>query len=193
MMNLISRFPVVLFIVAACALIGCGEKNEIKAPGAGEADSSLTGKLRPDQQIYGAAVELFRGSGRTTQIRADYIEKYSKQDSALAWKLNVSFYNDSGLVTTHLIADSGLVREITQEMVANGHVVVTTEDSSRLETQQLFWNGRDEMVTTDSFVTIYQKGDTLRGYGLEADRGLKRVKIKRQVTGTLKNAEGVTE
>ncbi|UCD94181.1 MAG: LPS export ABC transporter periplasmic protein LptC [Candidatus Zixiibacteriota bacterium] len=181
-------------LVILAAMLGCGEKNEIKAPGVGEADSLASVRIRPDQQISEAEIALFNGPVRTTVIKADYIEKFNKQDSTLAWGLDVYFYDREGKESSHLVADSGLVRETTKMLVANGNVVVVTpEDSARLETEQLFWNGRSEMITTDKFVTIYQHGDTLQGYGLEADRGLKRVKIKRQVKGTVKSTEGVTE
>ena len=184
-----------IFVFAILALIlGCGEKNEIKAPGVGEADSSATTRMRPDQQISGAEIALFSGPVRTTLIKADYIEKFNKQDSALAWGLDVHFYDSEGKESSHLVADSGLVRETTKMLVANGNVVVVTpEDSAWLKTEQLFWNGRSEMITTEKFVTIYQHGDTLQGYGLEADRGLKRVKIKRQVKGTVKQTKELTE
>jgi LPS export ABC transporter protein LptC len=175
-------------------MLGCGEKNEIKAPGVGEADSSTTTRMRPDQQISGAEIALFDGPVRTTVIKADYIEKFNKQDSTLAWGLDVHFYDSEGKESSHLVADSGLVRETTKMLVANGNVVVVTpEDSAWLKTEQLFWNGRSEMITTEKFVTICQHGDTLQGYGLEADRGLKRIKIKRQVKGTVKQTKELTE
>jgi LPS export ABC transporter protein LptC len=188
------RIPTIFFVVILAGGLGCGEKDEIKAPGASEADSTGISRVRPDQQISGAEIGLFNGPVKTAKIKADYIEKFSKQDSTLAWGLDVYFYDRKGKQSSHLVADSGLVRETTKMLVANGNVVVVTpEDSARLETEQLFWNGRTEMITTDKFVTIYQHGDTLQGYGLEADRGLKRIKIKRQVKGTVKKTEGITE
>jgi len=173
---------------------GCSDKNEIKTPGASDTESPDASIIRPDQQIMGAEIALFKGSVETTNIKADYIEKYNKQDSTLAWGLNVHFYDKDGKETSHLVADSGLVRETVQWMMANGNVVVTSgRDSSRLETQQLFWDGRDQKVTTDSFVTIYQDGDTLMGYGFEADQDLRGFKIKRQVSGAFKDTEEISK
>lgn len=193
MMKMCKRLFQILALSAIYAVTGCSDKSEIKAPGVSQADSTEVVRLRPDQQIRGAHIGLFDGSIKTTDIQAEYIEKYVKQDSTLAWGLVVHFYDADGKETSNLTADSGLVRESIKWMVANGNVVVVTEDSSRLETEQLFWHGTERMIKTDSFVTIYQHGDTLRGYGLETDEGLKRVKIKRQVSGTLKSTKGVTE
>jgi LPS export ABC transporter protein LptC len=188
------RLTTVIIILFLAAVVGCSDKNEIKAPGAGDGSLADTSAIRPDQQIKGASIFLFKGSVRSTEIKADYIEKYNKQDSTLAWGLDVHFYNSMGGETSHLIADSGLVRESVQYMVANGHVVVVSkEDNSRLETEQLFWNGLEQKVTTDAFVTIYQDGDTLMGYGFEADQDLKGFKIKRQVSGAFKDTKDLTE
>nr|MBN2278608.1 LPS export ABC transporter periplasmic protein LptC [candidate division Zixibacteria bacterium] len=192
-MALIKKQLTNAVIIFLSILLSCSEKDEIKAPGSAETDSDGKELMRPDQQIRGAQILLYKGSLVTTDIRADYIEKYDKRDSALAWKLDVLFYNDRGELTSSLVADSGLVRESANWMVANGDVVVIgKEDSARLETQQLFYYGQSETIETDSFVTIYQRGDTLRGYGMKADRGLKRVKIKRQVSGTLQNTGEIT-
>jgi len=189
-----NKFSAFIMITIIALFAGCGEKEGIKAPGAGVAATPDSNVIRPDQQIKGAVISLFEGSVVTTDIRADYIEKYNKQDSTLAWGLNVHFFEKSGKKTSHLVADSGVVRETVKWMMANGNVVVTSfEDSSRLETQQLFWDGREQKVTTDSFVTIYQDGDTLMGYGFEADQDLKGFKIKRQVSGAFKNTEDITE
>ena len=74
-----------------------------------------------------------------------------------------------------------------------GNVVVTTSDSAILYTEQLRHNTANDMIETDKFVTIIQHGDTIQGYGLEADRGLKNIKIKKNVTGTLQGTEEVLE
>jgi len=193
-MDLLRKTPALLLIIILGLIVSCSEKNEIRSPGGDDGDGSTESVQRPDQQIRGAQIFLYKGSVITTDIQADYIEKFSKRDSTPAWGLNVYFYNPEGEMTSHLEADSGLVRESSNWMVANGNVVViNTEDSARLETEQLYYYGRTETIETDSFVTIYQRGDTLRGYGLKADQGLKRVRIKRQVSGTLQNADNMAD
>jgi len=182
-------YTILVFVLAA-VLINCGSKNEIKAPASGP-DSTSAHKIRPDQQLRNARIFLYNKATRTTDIRADYIEKYDKFDSTLAWNLKVDFFDSAGNEISNLTADSGLVRERTNSMVANGHVIVVSADSSRLETEQLLWNARDNKIETDKFVRIIQKGDTTTGYGLEADQKLTRIRIKKQVSGALKSTEGV--
>ncbi|MCX6825784.1 MAG: LPS export ABC transporter periplasmic protein LptC [candidate division Zixibacteria bacterium] len=183
-------YHIVIFSLTI-VLSGCGTKDEIKAP-AVTADSVKVAKVRPDQQLRNAHIILYNKALKTTDVQADYVEKYEKYDSTLAWILKVLFFDSTGREVSNLVADSGLVREKTNTMVANGHVVVITEDSARLETEQLSWNARDNKIESDSFVTIYQRGDTLTGYGLEADQRLTRIKIKKQVTGSIKNTGRIT-
>jgi LPS export ABC transporter protein LptC len=183
----------VIAVVFSCCLIACSERNEIKAPGVGEGDSTMIVGLRPDQQTKNANINLYSGSVKTTDIKADYICKYTKQDSTLAWGLNVHFFNSEGKETSHLIADSGLIRESIKWMVANGNVVVIDEFGTKLETEQLFWSDRDNRVTTEKFVTIYQDGDTLMGTGFESGFPFKGFKIKRGHYGTYQNVDEIEE
>ena len=169
---------------------GCGSENEIKAPPAGT-DSLGMAKIRPDQQLRNARILLYEKALLTTDIKADSIEKYEKQDSTLAWKLDVRFFDSTGKKISTLSADSGLVRERTNLMTANGHVVVVSEDSSKLMTEQLLWNAQKNKIETDKFVTLIQHGDTLTGYGLDADQKLNKIRIKNQVSGKLKNTQGI--
>ncbi len=168
-------------------VIGCASKSEIKAPPGG--GDTLTAVIRPDQQMRNAQIFFYDKATRKTEILADYIEKYEKQDSTLAWGLTVYFYDSTGKEISNLVADSGLVRERTNMMVANGNVKVLAEDSSLLFTEQLLWNARESKIETDKFVTIIQKGDTLTGYGLEADEGLSKITIKKQVSGRFKDTK----
>ncbi len=189
---LADRFIIVL-LLAIFLMVGCSERNEIKAPGVGQADSAVVAGLRPDQQIKDARIGLFSGSVRTTDIMADHIDKFTKQDSTLAWGLNVYFYDTDGKQTSHLTADSGLIREVSKWMMANGNVVVIDKDGIRLETEQLFWSGRDNRVTTDKFVTIYQDGDTLMGTGFESGFPFKGFKIKKGYRGTYQKVDEIEE
>jgi len=181
----------ILAVIAAMTIYGgCGSENEIKAPPAGT-DSLGMAKIRPDQQLRNARILLYEKALLTTDIKADSIEKYEKQDSTLAWKLDVRFFDSTGKKISTLSADSGLVRERTNLMTANGHVVVVSEDSSKLMTEQLLWNAQKNKIETDKFVTLIQHGDTLTGYGLDADQKLNKIRIKNQVSGKLKNTQGI--
>ncbi len=183
-----------LLILTLFVLFACGENDEIKAPGvqAGtEADSSV---IRPDQEFKDAQIFLYDKDRMTTDIKAGYIEKYEKQDSTLAWHLEVFFYDSTGTQKSHLVADSGLIREEVNLMDAYGHVKIISDDSAKLFSQHLNYNSGENLITTDSFVTIItQAGDTVQGYGFEADPKLGNWSLKRQVSGSMKNTRPFLE
>ncbi|MCP4706690.1 MAG: LPS export ABC transporter periplasmic protein LptC, partial [candidate division Zixibacteria bacterium] len=135
----------------------------------------------------------YDGAVITTDLYADYIEKFEPYDSTQAWKLDVYFYDNEGNQISTLTADSGLVREQVNFMEVFGNVIVTTEDSAVLYTEQLRHNTTDDKIETDKFVRIIQHGDTIQGYGFESDRKLRNIKIKERVTGTLQGTEEIIE
>ena len=188
MIKFISR----IFVSFLLILPGCSERNEIKAPGVGD-DEPVENVIRPDEQIKNAQITLFDGSIKTVDILADYIEKYNKQDSALAWDLDVTFFDSEGKVSSKLFADSGYIRESIKYMVANGNVVVLSEDSSRLETEQLIWHGSKDKIENDVFVRLYQHGDTLEGIGIESFKPYKGFKIKKQGKGVFQDLNRVED
>ncbi|HNN80163.1 MAG TPA: LPS export ABC transporter periplasmic protein LptC, partial [Leptospiraceae bacterium] len=51
------------------------------------------------------------------------------------------------------------------------------EDSRHLKAEELFYDLEKETLNTDKPVTIIMKGTTINGIGMEADKGLNKVKI----------------
>jgi LPS export ABC transporter protein LptC len=168
--------------------VACGENDEIKAPGAGTADADSIA-IRPDQQFRDAQIFLYDKDRVTTDIKAGYIEKYDKQDSTLAWKLEVIFFDSTGARKSRLVSDSGLIREEVNIMDVYGHVRIINNDSAKLFSTHLNYNSAYNLITTDSFVVIIPGvGDTVQGYGFEADPKLGNWSLKRQVSGSMINA-----
>ncbi|HSG99091.1 MAG TPA: LPS export ABC transporter periplasmic protein LptC [candidate division Zixibacteria bacterium] len=170
-----------LSLVVACA--------EIKSPEDDSADVSVADSLqssaRPDQESEHARINLYEGVRVSTAITADMIWKYSLKDSVVARGLEVDFYDSTGALSAHLVSDSGVILETRRIMIAIGGVVVVNADSTRLTTEELQWNNKTGLITSDRYVTIVENGDTLRGYGFETDRSMRRIKIRRQVEASL--------
>ena len=79
---------------------------------------------------------------------------------------------------------SGVVSNRTGDLIAYGHVVVTTEDSTVLKTDSLAWFNRRQIIETDAPVEIVSPQGTVEGIGLISDANLRRIEIKEQVSGT---------
>ena len=178
---------VIVILLAFCACDNNSERNDSAGESAKSSDSTL---VRPDQQFRNAHIFLYNGSQITTDIKASYIEKYDKQDSTLAWDLEVFFFDSTGAQKSHLISDSGLIREQVNLMDVYGNVKIIGDDSATLYSEHLNYNSIKNLIATDSFVTILPNDeDTIRGYGFEADPKLGNWSLKRQVSGSMKGGE----
>lgn len=118
----------VLMLAAGCA----GDEPEEKPTKA---------KQFPDQILTDFRVEMTRGDLRTAVIEADKGVVYRKRDSMIVEVLEADLYDNEGVLSSKLWADSGLVRERSQEMVAFGNVRLNGRDSVRLTSDSLFWYG----------------------------------------------------
>ena len=177
-----------IFIALAALLVlqtGCSNhetstKTEIVA------DST-----RPDSEMRGATIDMLEGERVKTRIRADRILKFESKDSTMGYVVHADFFDSLGNVTSRLEGDSALIREMTNHFHVYGRVVVVSEDGSTLETDYLHWNPEIQKIQTDAFVKVTRKGDVVTGWGLETDQRLKRIKILRQVSGTIQNTDDV--
>lgn len=139
---------------------------------------------RPDTEIRDARILVFNKERVTTEIIARRVLTFEARDSTIAHALHVTSFDSMGQSVSLLTSDSGLIKEATGYMIAFGQVSVHTQDSTRLETEQLHWDLRKNIIATDAFVRITRKnGDYICGSGLVSDPKLKLLKIPNPVKG----------
>jgi LPS export ABC transporter protein LptC len=147
--------------------------------------SSDLDSLLPDSDMEGARIFMYDRSIVTAEINAKRVRKFESLDSTMAYDLKIDLFDDQGKVISQVVGDSGLIRESTEDLHMYGHVVVKTDNDSRLETDSLYFDPQTDSIYTDEFVRISRPGDTLTGWGLQADRALNGLRILRQVSGTI--------
>ena len=175
--------------IAGLLLAGCGSDQTNTSNLSSEADSIS----RPDSEVVGAKIYLYNKGKVTSEILSEKIFKFEAEDSTVAYKLDIDVYDSLGLVSTEIVGDSGIIRENKGQLNIYGNVVVTTDDSTRLETESLWWDSNTDRIKTDAFVRITRGEDTITGWGLDADNRLKDFKILSQVSGTLTDPEKVRQ
>jgi LPS export ABC transporter protein LptC len=67
---------------------------------------------------------------------------------------------------------------------AKNDVVVINENGEKLNTEQLFWDQKEQKITSNTFVKITRKTEIIMGDGLESNQDFTRYKIKK-IRGTL--------
>lgn len=184
MINILS-FKIALLAALWLLLAGCSSREKVSS----DTDSTDRSQLLPDSELRGATIYLYEKDKVTTEIHAERLLKFESKDSTMAYSLDMDFFDSSGQVTTKLVGDSGIIREISNQLYVYGNVVVVTADNSRLETDYLYWNTNKDKIETDAFVRITKKDDVITGWGMEADPGLTRIKVLNRVSGTVHDAE----
>ena len=186
-----SRSLASTFLVFA-ALVGLSGCSSDQGP---QSQSADTDSLLPDSDMEGARIYMYDRSIVTAEINARQVRKFESIDSTMAYDLKIDLFDNQGSVVSQVVSDSGLIRESTEDLHLYGHVVVITDSESRLETDSLYFDPQTDSIYTDEFVRISRPGDTLTGWGLQADRALNGLRILRQVSGTIsgeKKKEGVS-
>lgn len=182
---LTSRVLVLFCLSGLLVMNSCAEVQETKNSSEPTLADSLKSSSLPDQESENATITLYQEDRRSTLIFAEMIWSYTMKDSVVAKALTVDFFDSSGIANAHLVSDSGIILETRKLMIAIGSVRLVNEDSTILLTERLQWNNRTGMITSDEFVEIISKKDTLRGIGFETDRTMRNIKLHHQVEGSL--------
>jgi LPS export ABC transporter protein LptC len=170
----------VLLIVGAMIFSGCEEKIQPSAL------SMLDSQTLPQQESWNSTI-VVSDSGRITAIiRAGYIRAFElDRKTQMSQGVRVRFFNPQGIQTSVLTSEEGNVDETTNNLEARKNVVVVSSDSSRMTTEQLFWDNQRQLIFTPAYVQITSAKDKLQGHGFESDQSLKNYRIFR-VTGQSK-------
>ncbi|MDZ7796643.1 MAG: LPS export ABC transporter periplasmic protein LptC [Candidatus Marinimicrobia bacterium] len=123
----------------------------------------------PDQEIWNTRVTVSRSGEVSSEIYAAHLVKYEDtRDMIIRDSMRIDFYKD-GKHTSYLTADSGLVNEKKENIVAIGNVVMVSDSGFTAYTDSLFWNNDSNKVYTNSAIQIFSEHDTLYGTDFVSD------------------------
>jgi LPS export ABC transporter protein LptC len=145
----------------------------------------------PDSEVRIARIQLYKKGEVTAEILSDKIIKFDAQDSTMAYKLDINIFDSLGQATTEITGDSGVIREGRGIVNIYGNVVVIINDTTRLDTDYLWWNSNNNRIKSDAFVRITRGSDVITGWGLDADNKLNSFRILNQVSGEISDKEAL--
>ncbi len=99
--------------------------------------------------------------------------------------IKVEFLDENLAITSVLTAKTAYREEFKKRIIARDSVVLLSKNSERLETNELYWNEEQELLTTEKFVKITKPGEVIFGYGLDANQDFSHWTI-RVPTGRIK-------
>jgi LPS export ABC transporter protein LptC len=106
--------------------------------------------------------------------RESYV--YTKEDRTVLYNLHFIQFEDKK-VTSELKSDWGEVNHTTKLLLLKGNIHLTTPDNKSLQTDELSYNLETEELVSDSDVSVYSSGTSIRGRGLRAKRDLNQFTI----------------
>jgi lipopolysaccharide export system protein LptC len=117
-------------------------------------------------------------------------EKIERQ--SIYGNVKINTYDANGKVSVTITGDSSVVSGNNNHMFIYSRVVAITQTNSKLETDSLHWNPDVDSIQTDAFVKFTRGADdVLTGWGLRADRDLRKIRILREVSGTIKQTDSM--
>lgn len=125
-----------------------------------------------DQILETMDFNLTTDGVRRTRVIADTAYLYEPTQLARLKKVKVTFYDVAGVERSTVVGDSGLYHTRDGSMEAWGHVVGTTPDGKKLQTEQLRYDSRKHEISSDTPFIFDKPGDPgqhLTGNGFVSD------------------------
>jgi LPS export ABC transporter protein LptC len=172
--------PILLISLAWFVLSGCEHRIHPSVV------DGLSVDDLPSQESWNSIIILSKDGNVSAVIHAGYIAMYSdRKRTYLEEGVHVDFLDQEGNITSVITSDRGEVDELLQDLSAFGNVVLESDDGTVLKTEEIHYQDAADRVYTEKFVEITSPDETIYGYGLESDAGLKNYTIFR-VTGRTK-------
>ena len=158
-----------------------------------ENDPGEVHKLTPDQDIPLEVQENFKlvytdSSFKRMELMAPLAERYPQvEEPYLEFRrgIRVRFFNASGEEESRLRADYAIQFIEKHLWRAEGDVEVYNSNTKEtLNTEELFWDERKEIIYSDKFVKITTEEEIIMGEGFKADQNFSRYELNK-VTGTI--------
>jgi len=161
----------VLPLTLCLFFVGCGQKAP---PPSGDVPQGLV----PDQIIEGFSLMETENGKKQWVLTSPKASNYEKQKTVQIEGVKIDFYRVNEELYSTLTADRGTVNTTSNDMVAQGHVLVVSRDGAKLETNLLRWDNARQKIMSDDSVRITRGKTVMTGIGLESDPSLEHVVIK---------------
>lgn len=109
-------------------------------------------------------------------VKAKHVEMTQDKNRALLQGLTADFYKDDNEI--HLTADKGEVNRQEQTVYIEGHVEGTSKDGMVLHAENLSYDGKTEILSTDKFFTAEKDNRVLTADSFTGDRVLQQLTAK---------------
>ena len=140
------------------------------------------------------AYHVYKDSGRITSklitpLMLDFTNRKKHPYKEFPSGIKIINFENKGLDSITITGNYALSFEKTSISEIKGNVIVVNHrDSSRLETEQLFWDQTTNYFVSEKAFTLTKKNDTIYGIGFESKEDLTR-HLAKKTTGKLETTE----
>jgi LPS export ABC transporter protein LptC len=114
----------------------------------------------------------------SVKMTADLVYEFVNGDREFPKGVSIEFYDEFGKISSTLKANQAFFFKEENKWRGQGNVEVKNIlQNEQLNTEELFWNPKDQKIYTDKFVTIRQQSNVIYGEGLDAKQDLSSYKI----------------
>lgn len=132
----------------------------------------------PIGEVLNATIYYSDSAKVKMRMTTPKLYNYGNGDSEYPDGLFMEFFDNEGNLTSSLEADYCYYTKKDDLYKATGNVIIKNlEKGDRMDTEELFWNKKEEEVFTDKFVRIEKDGDLHLGDGLKAKQDFSWYKI----------------
>ncbi len=162
------------FILLAIVIMGCSEEQSAPRQKPSDIPSISIDHFQLTETRQGRRLWVLNA------VTADVFTNLIQAET-----VTIYFYNEQPVPYSVLTAHRATLNTSTHDIVVREQVVLVTDDSTRLNTDSLFWRNDSQRIITDSYVRILKPDSTiLEGNGLATTPDLKKIEIIGTVTGT---------
>ena len=153
-------------------------------------ETFATNKNLPTETIKEAEL-IYTEKGKVkVKIIAQKIERYAATSTInFSEGIVVHFFNDSAIITSTLTAQDAIIDEKKEQMMAQVNVELINQKQEKLNTEQLIWDERTNLIFTEKLVRITTKDEVIFGEGFESTTDFSSYKIT-NVRGSINIKDG---
>ncbi len=172
-----SRIPgrahlILPLLLAAAWTAACNETDT--APIA----SPLLLETGADRVAIGLQTVITRDGVNAGEVFADTAFFYDDSTTYLLSNPVLTLFTEQGVLRARVTAEKGRMDLTTDELNAQGDVVLTIVDGNRrVESQELNYAPGGDRIWSDSFTVLHEQGSVLEGMGFSSDLDFRQLRV----------------
>ena len=113
------------------------------------------------------------------KIMAEKIERFLNKNPSICFSkgVTVHFYNDSTNIVSTLTSEEAFIDDKNKQMMAKTNVELINQKEEKLNSEQLIWDEKSNVIFTKQSVSISTKDEVIFGDGFESTPDFSSYKI----------------